>query len=217
MPTTLFGDERCEAKQDMNGRQLRKRFAEFNARYFAGKLPPYSVRVVPQMTKRGESGRCLEKRRLVELQRGLSVEETITTLLHEMAHAATSGRHGMSWKKEMIRLREAGAPLTQADLNVSLSDWDGVRVTKAHFRSFLEDLLSDIPGVTLSKAIWLFITNEGGPDSIAAFRRTYLWAAPQFKAAKAAFRRDARLQRRAHHVASCYISLPDFWHRQSGW
>jgi hypothetical protein len=33
------------------------------------------------------------------------------TLLHEMAHAATDGDHGDTWKNEMARLKLLGAPV----------------------------------------------------------------------------------------------------------
>jgi hypothetical protein len=57
------------------------------------------------------------------------MENSISCLLHEMAHAATTCYHGMPWKREMIRLREAGAPLVSADLSVELTDWDGAEVS----------------------------------------------------------------------------------------
>ena len=37
-------------------------------------------------------------------------------LLHEMAHAATNGFHGIKWTFEMIRLRDLGAPIDTQDL-----------------------------------------------------------------------------------------------------
>jgi hypothetical protein len=32
-------------------------------------------------------------------------------LLHEMAHAATSGEHDAKWQEEMVRLKGLGAPV----------------------------------------------------------------------------------------------------------
>jgi transposase len=51
----------------------------------------------------GEAGRCNKKQKIIEIQAGQSNQRAVNTLFHEMAHAATSGGHGMAWKKEMIR------------------------------------------------------------------------------------------------------------------
>jgi hypothetical protein len=68
----------------------------------------------------------------------------------------------MTWKREMIRLREEGAPLVSPDLDVDTADWDGSRVSRTHFRRVIEDMLQDIPGITLSAAVRGFIREEGG-------------------------------------------------------
>ena len=33
------------------------------------------------------------------------------TLIHEMAHAATTSEHGQEWLNEMVRLKAVGAPV----------------------------------------------------------------------------------------------------------
>jgi hypothetical protein len=33
------------------------------------------------------------------------------TLIHEMAHTATTSEHGQEWLNEMVRLKAAGAPV----------------------------------------------------------------------------------------------------------
>ena len=38
------------------------------------------------------------------------------TLIHEMAHAATSGEHDEEWLKEMVRLKAAGAAVPDWEL-----------------------------------------------------------------------------------------------------
>ena len=38
------------------------------------------------------------------------------TLIHEMAHAATTGEHGQEWLYEMARLKAAGAPVPDWEL-----------------------------------------------------------------------------------------------------
>jgi hypothetical protein len=99
----------------MNGRQLCALFKQFNDEYWGGRLPAYSIHVVANMTSLGEWGRWLKKRKLIEILRGLTDEDATSTLLHEMAHAATNGGHDVPWKREMIRLLSAGAPLANTD------------------------------------------------------------------------------------------------------
>jgi hypothetical protein len=83
----------------------------------------------------------------------------------------------------MIRLREAGAPFTEADQRTSLEDWSGTRVTKRMFRAHVNDILCDrsVTGkppaeLTLSAAIRYFISEVGGPTTITEFKRKYPWA-----------------------------------------
>jgi hypothetical protein len=146
----------------LNGKQLRTLFQQFNEQYFSGKLPAYSLRAVGRTTWLGESGCCYKKRKLITVGRTLADEEATSTLLHEMAHAATNDGHGMAWKREMIRLREAGAPLVSCDLNVDLTDWDGKRVSRQHFRGAIQDALIDAPNITLSVAVRWFVSSYGG-------------------------------------------------------
>lgn len=87
----------------LNGRQLRVKFTEFNARYFSNRLPSYVIRVVPHIsTIRSVETRgiCRKKRKRIEILQGLSDEEAIGTLIHEMAHAATIDGHGMRWTRD---------------------------------------------------------------------------------------------------------------------
>jgi SprT-like family len=163
----------------LNGTQLRALFQEFNRQHFDGRLPAYAIRVperIPSRTHFDPCGRFNRKRRLIEIARDLPDGEAISTLLHEMAHAATGGGHGSTWKREMIRLREAGAPLVDPDLAVDLTDWDGTRVSRKHFRGVIEDMLIDVPDINLSGAIRGFIREEGGPTTISGFLRKYPWA-----------------------------------------
>jgi hypothetical protein len=39
------------------------------------------------------------------------------TLIHEMAHMATGGDHGLAWKAEMARLKQLGAPVSRVDVD----------------------------------------------------------------------------------------------------
>lgn len=160
----------------MNGNQLRKLFQEFNRRYFGNRLPPYAIRVADSSTWLGESGCCNPKKRLIKVTGGQPDEQAVSTLLHEMAHAATTGKHGMPWKREMIRLRQAGAPLCEPDDQVRLKDWSGNRVSKQHFRAVMQDAVSGLPKIGLTQAIRYFISNEGGPSTASAFLKRYPWA-----------------------------------------
>jgi len=177
----------------MNGRQLRALFKQFNEEYWGGRLPAHSIRVVVRMTSLGEWGRWLKKRRLIEIQRGLSGEDMISTLLHEMAHAATNGGHGMTWKRDMIRLRLAGAPLANTDRVIRLDDGYGKPIGRKQFRCAMQDLFSDAPELSLSCALRHFIRTEGGPPTIAAFLWKYPWARTVFNVEK---REQAEEQKR---------------------
>ena len=168
----------------LDGRRLRTYFQEFNRVYFDNRLPGYSIRVIRGM---GNSGFCNKKKRLIKIQEGQSPEETIGALLHEMAHAATNDGHGDQWKKEMIRLREAGAPVASAERSICSETWDGKKVTRGHFRLVVQDVVADSPAITLSKALKHFSRNEGGPDTIAGFLRKYPWVRAVFRDEKRKF------------------------------
>lgn len=178
----------------LDGKQLRVLFQQFNAQYFCGRLPPYAIRAVTRIPSRihlDPCGRIRRKRRLIEIARGPD-DEVTSTLLHEMAHAATTSGHGMTWKREMIRLREEGAPLVSPDLDVDTADWDGSRVSRTHFRRVIEDMLQDIPGITLSAAVRGFIREEGGPPTISGFLKKYPWVPKVFLAEKRSLSEDLR-------------------------
>ena len=179
----------------MDGRQLRSQFKQFNEMYWGSRLPAYSVHVVPRMTSLGEWGRWIKKRRLIEILRGLTDEDATSTLLHEMAHAATNGGHGLPWKREMIRLLSAGAPLASTDRAIRLDDPFGKPISKKHFRCSMADLLMDVPEMTPSVAIRWFIRTEGGPSTIAAFLRKYPWARTVFNNEKRDQKEEHKRQR----------------------
>jgi hypothetical protein len=172
----------------LNGRQLRQKFIEFNARYFGNRLPSYAIRVMPRIPNFGRgfatpTGRCNRKRRRIEILRGQPDEETTSTLLHEMAHAATTGQHDLRWAREMIRLREAGAPLAEDDLTISLDDYRPRPLTKEMFRRCVEAAFARGSIQTLSDAIRYF----GDTPTIAEFRKKHRWADAVFRRAKKEF------------------------------
>ena len=99
-------------------------FDKFNGQYFGGNLPPYQVRVAfdfhrvanePIFGNSVSSGLIRFEERCIYLRYTNSppMEET---LIHEMAHAATSGEHDQEWLNEMVRLKAAGAPVPDWEL-----------------------------------------------------------------------------------------------------
>ena len=167
----------------LSGRQLRKLFHEFNERYFEGRLPDYRIRVVPYINRLGKSGHTDQKRKLIRILIGLSDEDAKSTLLHEMAHAATNEDHATAWKKEMIRLRKQEAPLVSSEFQ-NFSLWSGRSVSQKHFRGGVQDVLGKEPNATLHQAIRDFIHNDGGAESVAGFLRRYPWARRAFRVIK---------------------------------
>jgi hypothetical protein len=121
---------------------------------------------------------------LIFIRRGLGAEESIFTLVHEMAHAATNDSHGMRWKNEMVRLREAGAPLASSDLE-RLSD-PASPVTREGFSAECSHVLGAQPDATLSQVVRWFISNSGSPTTtINGFKHRYPWCGGVFRNAKA--------------------------------
>jgi hypothetical protein len=177
-----------ERQAMLNGRQLRQKFIEFNAQYFGNKLPAYAIRVVERIPDFGRgfvtpTARCNRKRRRIEILRGLPDEESIGTLLHEMAHAATTEDHDLRWRREMIRLREAGAPLTEEDLTISLDAYRPRPLTKAMFRRCVEAAFRRGSIQTWSDAVRYF----GDTATVAGFRKKHRWADAVFRRAKKEF------------------------------
>jgi SprT-like family len=89
---------------------VQRLFRRFNAKYFGGRLPNYRV---IQSDLYGGDGLCRMKQREIHLSPILQGSSLRTSLLHEMAHAATNGGHGALWQKEMRRLIRLGAPLKE--------------------------------------------------------------------------------------------------------
>jgi len=100
-------------------------YREFNVRYFAARLPEYTVRVVFDVHKSAHepvydgsvsSGLIRYQERCIYLRytKSFPIE---AILIHEMAHAATQGDHGEEWLTEMRRLKAAGAPVATWELD----------------------------------------------------------------------------------------------------
>jgi hypothetical protein len=99
-------------------------FDSFNRKYFSGALDRYRVRVVfdlhtvanePLYGGHRSSGliRFAERRIYIRYTDTYLMQGT---LIHEMAHAATSGGHDERWFAEMARLKTAGAPVPNWEL-----------------------------------------------------------------------------------------------------
>jgi len=109
-------------------------YRQFNTQYFGGRLPDYKILVVYDVwyweTERcgyppcdpsvpdadgfiDFSGRQIFIRFLAHQTTCPAMEEI---LLHEMAHAATSGEHDAKWLEEMERLKGLGAPVPTIEL-----------------------------------------------------------------------------------------------------
>ncbi len=95
-------------------------FHSFNLKYFSGALERYEVLVVFDICTFANDTEpdCLsvtdglirfeERRIYIRYSTGQRMR---ATLIHEMAHAATSGEHDERWLNEIVRLHDAGAPV----------------------------------------------------------------------------------------------------------
>jgi hypothetical protein len=168
----------------VDGKQLRALFFDFNEQYWGGRLPGYRIRCVDTITRQEASGFCDRQRKLIRINRRLRDADAISCLLHEMAHAATTDGHGMRWKAEMIRLREAGTPLLGPDSRIALDDWSGEHVSQSDFQGVIGDALIDDPSIKLSEAVRWFIRSRGGEFTVSAFLRKYPWVRQAFSELK---------------------------------
>ncbi len=85
----------------------------YNKLYWQGRLPGYEVVVSTKYC----GGFCEKRSRKIHLNLWRLPEDyLVSTLLHEMAHAAARGdRHGPTWQAEMKRLAKLGAPIDLKD------------------------------------------------------------------------------------------------------
>jgi len=100
--------------------RFQRTFEEFNVRYFDGRLLGYLVMVAYDVNYWANEylvDRCLEfyssytdrERKVIYLRTSEFLMEQM--LLHEMALAATTGRHDPMWDAEIRRLADLGAPV----------------------------------------------------------------------------------------------------------
>ena len=156
-------------------------FDEFNARYFHGRLPPYRILVVEHIPGRGGPSGLHQRTHKRILIRHSDDDDTIVTLLHEMAHAATVDKHNNRWRTEMQRLRQAGAPIPDGELRTP------TRMTKQFIEhKATEVLLSDDRlNWTLHQFVrGLVSQGEVAAHSQAALLRQYPWVSRVFRDTK---------------------------------
>jgi SprT-like family len=166
-------------------KQYQALFDELNCRYFNGRLPAYRIKVVDRLNWLNGRGEITRRTRLIRLQkRAAEADEMISTLLHEMAHAATNDHHAHKWREEMARLQRLGAPIAPIDLQTP------PRVTRSFVRQVAEDALGDQPDAPLRGFIRWFIYEYGYAQSATAFRRKYPWAARVFSETRKRTRKE---------------------------
>ena len=113
------------AELPKESRRFETLFHEFNGRYFSGHLPSFQVRVAVDVHR--VSGEpfyfATDTRALFQRQSGriylrysgrTKMEQS---LIDEMAHVATDDDHGERWANEMARLKAAGAPVDDEDMD----------------------------------------------------------------------------------------------------
>ncbi len=177
----------------LNGRELRRKFIEFNAQYFANRLPPCSIRVVEKIPELLFAA-GLYTPGLIQIRSDLTDEEAIGNLIHEMTHAATpkpnlrnNHAHGKRWRREMIRLKEAGAPLLAKDMVIGL-DWPyyALNVTPEQFRDYVILMWPPTFHEAVKCFLWEGLLLVGPAPSVRVFLRMYPWAETVYREAFAA-------------------------------
>jgi hypothetical protein len=159
----------------MTSETLQCQFEDFNARYFGGKLPHYKVQLVGQITKLGESGSISMRKRVLRVSGFLSDAEIISTLLHEMAHAAVMGGHTRKWFDEMERIRSEGAPISGLDV-AHLAIGPLKPLSRASLVRLAKEALCEEPHMTEWEIARWIVQRYDYANSPTAFFRKYRWA-----------------------------------------
>lgn len=95
--------------------RLSRLFDRYNQRYWSGRLPWYRFVVGPDPAHKDALGTCRARQRIihVDIASHKSDREVRSTLLHEMAHAATKKRsHGVNFFAQLEKLLGKGAPIS---------------------------------------------------------------------------------------------------------
>lgn len=161
----------------MNGRQLRKLFADLNEHYFGERLPQYRIHV----RRIGSSGFCDWRKGVITLA-PQSDQVQHDTLIHEMAHAATKCGHSPKFVAELQRLKTLGLLIPEANQGFGKS-----RLRKIDFTNEATEAMNADDGVVYADFVRGINDINGYADSVSAFNRRYPWAKRAFGAAKTRF------------------------------
>jgi hypothetical protein len=96
---------------------LAQLFADFNARYFGGRLPTYRIQIeqsIPGVAS-SVSRRIDAAERVISLRQTDDARALQGALLHEMVHAVAGEGHGRPFFDELKRLLQMGATLVGDD------------------------------------------------------------------------------------------------------
>lgn len=97
--------------------RLVRLFSRYNRKFWSGRLRGWSVDMSPTI---GLFGCCIKRTHQISVRIAAhdSDRQVRATLVHEMAHAATTVGHNARWRREMERLRRRGAPTSALDFLV---------------------------------------------------------------------------------------------------
>ena len=95
-------------------------FEALNREYFGVQLPAFAVRVAYDADPADDGERLIIDRghKTIRLRMSRRYDDyMLHGLVHAMAHLATNDLGGPEWKQEMIRLRDAGAPVPDWEIS----------------------------------------------------------------------------------------------------
>src|SRR5216683_4306094 len=95
--------------------RLNRLFARYNQKFWGGHLAGWKALVRDDHNGLYEFTDDKQRQVYIRLRVHPDDHEIRATLIHEMAHVATSLGHGRRWRKEMVRLKREGAPTSPLD------------------------------------------------------------------------------------------------------
>ena len=104
--------------QTWTAARLRRLFDRYNSKFWNCRLQNWEVTFSESCP--GLMGHCDDETKRISIRLSVHTNDrgVRATLVHEMAHAATSGDHDEVWLSEMLRLKKAGAPTEPLDFLV---------------------------------------------------------------------------------------------------
>ena len=178
--------------EGLSATHLQELFSEFNSRYFAARLPEYTVQLVSHITRLREAGSINRAKKLIRISTHQSDAEMISTLLHEMAHAAVRGGHSGKWFSEMERMRAAGAQLSDSDMAL-LAKGPEEKLSRERLQGLADEALGEIPDATeWGIASWI-VQRHDYANTPTSFFRKYKWAKSVLRACRMEHQVSARV------------------------